>query len=298
MDTPASAPQGMDVLFGTEPAPAPSPVPAIPPAPAGQPPAPALPPGGPAPNVDPAQLTQQVPPAAPPVPVPTPAPTPAPEPQQRTVPLPELLEQRHRYQAERAAREAVERQNAQLMEVLQRMQRPQQQQPPIDPVAEPERAFHALTAAVDQRLQAIEQARQADLATVNQQMLNQQLNMSERQARGQHGNEVVDAALQAALTQGMHATFVNQPDPYAALVQWHRANELAREVGTDPAAYRARIAQQERERVLAELRTGRQPSSVPPSIAAATNGATAPQGVISDGEFFSQMFGRRTPKQG
>jgi hypothetical protein len=285
MDTTSGEPGNIDALFGADQTSAPSPVPAANPPPV-LPPVPA-PNGG-----DPALAQPQPSPAAPPVPVPTPAP--APEPQR--VPLSELLEQRHRYQAERARADAVAQQNQQLMEVLRGMQRPPQpQQPPIDPVAEPERAFHALTTAVDQRLQAIEQARQADAAAMNQQLVNHQLNMSERSARAQHGGELVDAALSAALTAGIQTTFISQPDPYAALVQWHRANELAREIGTDPAAYRARIAQQERDRVIAEMRTGRQPSSVPPSIANATNGATAPQVAGSDRDFFNSMFARKPP---
>jgi hypothetical protein len=81
-------------------------------------------------------------------------------------------------------------------------------------------------------------------------------------------------------------------------VSWFQAQQLAQEVGADPAAYRARIAAEERARLVAEIRQGRQPSNIPPSVSAATNGSSAPPGVASDKEFFNSMFARRTKPPG
>jgi hypothetical protein len=83
--------------------------------------------------------------------------------------------------------------------------------------------------------------------------------------------------------------FRDQPDPYGSLVSWYQAQQLATEVGADPAAYRAKIAAEERARIVAEMRQGRQPSNIPPSITAATNSAAAPNVVTSSRDFFGQM---------
>jgi hypothetical protein len=203
--------------------------------------------------------------------------------------LPELLEQRHRYQAERARAEELARVNQQLLEALQRQQ-PQQQPQPIDPVAEPERYYAELQRAVDQRLQAAEQTRQQEMQHVQQQMLSYRADVSEQHARRAHGNEAVDTALQAAHAAGVAQAFVQQSDPYGALIDWHRQQQVVREVGSDLAGFRAKVEQQVREKVMAELRQGRQPSSLPPSIAAAPNGAAAPQSAVPTRDFFNSMM--------
>ncbi|HTR14102.1 MAG TPA: hypothetical protein VMI72_12820 [Roseiarcus sp.] len=43
---------------------------------------------------------------------------------------------------------------------------------------------------------------------------------------------------------------VSSPNPGEAVVDWHRRNEVMREVGTDPAAYRARIAEEARKSLM------------------------------------------------
>lgn len=280
MDTNTGAPANNDFgsMFGPEPTPAAPPVAAPNPELA-----PVTPPVTPDPNAALAPQPQPAPVAQPPAS--------QPEPQRQdpnTVPLPVLLEQRHRAQAAVARAEAAERMLQQAMGALQQYQRPPQPQP-IDPVAEPERAYQALVADAQHREQALRNEFAQHLQVMEQRSFNNELNRSERAARSAYGEETVDKALQAALTQGVNQMFLNQPDPYAALIQWHRAQELATEIGTDPAAYRARIAQQERERVIAEMRQGRQPPAIPPSIAAAPNGASAPEMVVGSGDFFKQM---------
>lgn len=287
-----SSSDGLGDFFGSEPSAPASPTPAS--VPSNVPTAVEVP-IGPDPNVvlDPA-LT-------PPAPVATPAPQPEP-PRPQTVPLPELLEQRHRYQAEKAAREAAERYNQQLEALLRERQQPQYQQPPpppIDPVAEPERAFALLQQQQAQMAQALAQEVRAVEERTQRTLLNERLNMSEQAARAKFGSAVVDQARDAILAAGMAPMFLNQPDPYAAGVTWFQAQQLANEVGADPAAYRAKIAAEERARIVAEMRQGRQPSSIPPSVSAATNSAAAPQGVVSTRDFFNQMgnepLRKRTP---
>jgi hypothetical protein len=235
--------------------------------------------------------TEQTPPAVPLVTDPALTPPPAtPESQaqtQRMVPLTELIDTRRRAQE-------AERQTAQLIEALQRVtaanqpQQPPQPAPePIDPVADPERAYAALQ---DQMTQG---------------MLNMHLNMSERYARSQPGgNEAVDQALEAAVKAGIAHTFRHRADPYAELVQWHQGQRLVQEVGTDPAAYRAKVEAEIRANLLASpefrasliagLKQGQPaPQNLPPSLATVTKANTAPEVIGSDQDFFNSTFARR-----
>lgn len=291
-----SSSDGLGNFFGSEPsAPAsPEPAPALTPAPTT-----VDVPVGTDPNValDPAltpPATAQ-PPAAP-VPEP-PKPTP-------TVPLPELLETRHRAQsAEARAREAearaaaAEQRMQQFMwEALQRQQQPQQSQQPIDPIAEPERWAAALQErAIQEAAEAARREAQTIREEARRERLVERLNDSERAtreaSRAKHGSDaIVDQALEWAHATRRNHVYLQQPDPWGAMVAEYQAHQLAQTIGSDPAAYEARIRQQERERLMAELKQGRQPSNIPPSITAATNSASAPQVLVSSRDAFNQMM--------
>lgn len=284
-DTSASA--NLDSMFGPEPTPAAPPVAA----PASTPElAPVTPPVDPFTGVP--MQPQPAPVAEPP------APPEPPKPPTPTVPLPELLEQRHRYQAERAAREAAERQNQQLMETLIRLQQqpqqPQQQPQPIDPLAEPERAFQALQQKIAEQDQALRTLPQAIMQQVQEQRRLDNLEASRTRARetarAKFGSDaIVDQAIDAAGKVGLDGHFAQQPDPIGAAVSWFQTQQVAQEVGADPAAYRAKIAAEERARFIAELKQGQRPSNIPPSITSATNSASAPSVVTSSRDFFSSM---------
>jgi hypothetical protein len=214
------------------------------------------------------------------------------------VPLPELLDVRHRYQSERARNEEMARevaaqreQNEQLMEAMQllrtqQLQQPQQPPPPqIDPNIDPAGAL----AQLDARYQAqINQIRQETAMN----SLNTHLNNSEREARRDFGHQTVDAALDAAMRAGMADHFRNQPDPYASIVQWHQAQELQRAIGPDPRRFVEHIRQQERQKIIAEMRQGAPPpTNLPPSLASATRSADgAPIAVQGSKDFFDQML--------
>ncbi len=209
-------------------------------------------------------VTPPVPPVAPAEPQPH-----APQ----TVPLAELIETRRRAQAAEQERQEIRQQNAQLMEALQRLTRPQQPAPqPIDPIADPEGAYHAL----EQRTQ--------------QMLLNQQLNFSEMRARDKFGGDVVDRALEAARQSGYVPTFVNRPDAYGEMVSWYQSQQVAQTVGTDLAAYEAQI----RAKVIAELRAGATPpQNLPPSLSQATKTNGAPVVLGDDKDFFKQTMNPR-----
>jgi hypothetical protein len=286
MDT-NSVPANIDSLFGSEPA-----NPASPPVAAPSPElAPVTIPVGPDPNVDPSQVPQPVP-AAPP-----PAPVPAPQPQAHMVPLPELLDTRRRAQAAEAAVQQMQQQmqfrDQQYMEALQRLQYAQQPPPqPIDPVAEPERAFQTLAQKNAELEHHIRTLPQAILQQVQEQSKFERLRESEYRAREvartKYGNDtIVDQAVEAAGQAGLDKHFAAQRDPHGAAVSWYLTQQFAQRVGTDPAAYEAQVEARARERIIAEMRQGRQPSNIPPSITSATNSASAPNVVASSRDFFN-----------
>lgn len=210
------------------------------------------------------------------------APEPPPQPS-RTVPLPELMEERHKRQLAEREREAARRE----LELVQRFIEGQRQQqpppPPIDPVADPEGAFRTLA------------ERQAMIAQqMQEQSLHQRANMSEMFARRDHGDDKVDAAIQAAIQSGLNRNFMMQPDPYGALMRWHAANHVVQEVGTDLQAYRQRVEAEVRARLEAELKAqGRPaPQNLPPSLSTATRAAVSSPQVQDTGDFFKSMFGK------
>ena len=154
---------------------------------------------------------------------------PEPKPGERTVPL-AALEKQRRDHKERAAKLEGERDALlrQLEEIkrAQPQQAPQQYQPPqpIDPVQDPA-GYHA---------------------QVQQIMLNERLNMSEMQLRREIGAEAVDSAIAefkqaAAKNPALMPALYQQPDPYAWMAKQVEVMRFQKEVGEDPAAYKARL---------------------------------------------------------
>lgn len=262
------------------------------PAPASPPPPPAAAPQapvGPAPHID--SSGQPTSPMPPPVNQPEPG-------RERMVPLPELLDTRHRLQSERARAEELARHNEQLVEALQRIavqqqQPPQPPPPPIDPNVDPAGALAQMQQAMRQEVEQIR--RETQFTT-----LNQHLNNSEREARRDFGHQTVDAALNAAMQSGMADHFRNQADPYSAMVEWHQAQELARAIGPDPRRFVDRIRMEERQRLIAEMRNGAPPpSNIPPSLAGATRSADgAPIAVQGSKDFFENMLANPRSNRG
>ncbi len=212
----------------------------------------------PAPVAPPAEVPQHVPPAP------------------QTVPLAELIERRRQTQAAEQERQEIRAQNAQLMEALSRLTRPQQPAPqPIDPIADPEGAYHTL----EHRMQSA--------------LLNQQLNFSEMRARDKYGNEAVDQALDAAQRAGYTQSFINRPDAYGEMIGWHQGQRLHQEIGQDPAAYKARIVAEVKAELLAQMRGGQPvPPNLPPSLSSAAKANGATEIVGSDKDFFRQTLNR------
>ena len=206
----------------------------------------------------------------------------------RMVPLPELIETRKRAQeAERAAQDLQQRyqQLERMVQGLYQQQAPQEQQQPQQPVIDPFEDPQAYARSIEERV----------MHQVQHAFLSQQLDASERRAFESYGQEQVDEAFEAARQVGIAQVFINQPDPYGELVKWHRSQQLLREVGDDPEAYKKQLMDQIRQELLAETQQGNKPapSNLPPSLSTATKASTSPQVVTDDQEFFRDMMNRR-----
>lgn len=201
--------------------------------------------------------------------------------QQHQVPLSELIETRKRAQAAEEAARRAQQQLDQLNAEFRRFSQPQQPQPQqpqhvIDPVEDPQGFVNLVTQQIETRF------------------LNNALNESERRARETHGSEAVDAAYEAAKQSGFAQAFTHKPDAYGEMVKWHKAQLLATQVGTDPAAYTEQLKATLRAQILAEMKQGTPPPQhLPPSLSSATRANSAPDVMGSDKDFFRQTMNPR-----
>lgn len=188
----------------------------------------------------------------------------------RQVPLSELKSERtKRQEKERLYLEAEARAKAykEQLDALIQQQRavPQRQpepQPVPDPIADPEGALRHL------------------YETVRRETLHRQANLSYRLNLKAYGKEELDKAVQAAPVELCNHLFETSADPWGDLMEWWKEQQVRREVGTDLDAFKKRIEEEVRQKVLAELKAGgagqtQQQQRFPATLAAATNAAGA-----------------------
>lgn len=211
----------------------------------------------------------------------------------RFVPLKELTSEREKRQTAEKARDEEarlrkdaednwRRTQAQVEEIQRRMQAAQNPpQPPPDPNLDPAGAL-----AYER-----EQFQQA--------LLNQRLNTSEMLTRNKHGDQLVDAAFQAAQQAGVLQHFVRARDCYGEMVKWHRHQQVLARVGEDPDAYEKTLEEKIRAKVLEELKTGNRavmPGQAPPaqqfpsSLADATGTGSNAAVPVSDEAVMGSVF--------
>lgn len=77
--------------------------------------------------------------------------------------------------------------------------------------------------------------------------------MSERFARTQHGEDVVNEAFETAKSQGLIDRFRGSRDPWGDLVKWHKTQKVAAEIGDDPEQWRAKEREKLKREIQAEL---------------------------------------------
>lgn len=169
---------------------------------------------------------------------------------------------------ERRKRQELERQIATLQQqvVPARQQPPPQQMPaqPPDMFADPD----GYTAWVMQN------AYTAAVQRAQHEAINRELNRSERRARKKHGDDIVDAALQAATRIGINQSFVEEDDPYDALLDWFGSYQVA----ANPQAAREKL----KAEIMAEMgitlpngqsrQPAQQKAPVPRSLASTASG--------------------------
>lgn len=168
------------------------------------------------------------------------------------VPLSELTSERDKRQSAEKARDEEARLRTQLedrlkfydtqMQDLQRrvyaVQQPQSQvqQPEMpDPITDPN---------------GWAQYQQAQIQNM---VMTERANMSEISARRAFGDEIVDKATQAALQANLGGQFMRMRDPYGAVIDWFKRQQVLSEIGPDPEKYKTSLRDQIRHEVLAEL---------------------------------------------
>lgn len=89
-----------------------------------------------------------------------------------------------------------------------------------------------------------------------QQVTTAKLDISEEMTRNAHGDEVVDAAFQAFQAKqdpALYQSIMSARNPWGQLVKWHQAQTIAQEIGDDPAAYKAKVEAELRQKIEAEM---------------------------------------------
>ena len=210
----------------------------------------------------------------------------------KVVPLNELISERKKFQekldtlrADGERRDAEWRQKFEDLSRRTQQAQPQQQPAPKlpDPLQEPEQYAEVLSNVVQNST------------------FHQGLNYSEDRARDKYGDKEVDEAFQAAeragLLQRSHFIQTSPRHPWGAMVEWHRQQKVLETVGSDPDAFRAKIEEEVRAKVLEELKAGKgpgaqqaQPQRFPGTLADAT--AAGKQGAhITTGAVMADVFG-------
>jgi len=162
----------------------------------------------------------------------------------RHVPLSELLsERKQRQEKERLYIEAEARAKA-YEQMLQRQPQQQAPQPQQQVEEEPDPYTDPQGWAHHQRSQ------------FQRMMLENRATISRRQAERQYGKEAVQQAINSIPNNIANNLYLNSPDPYDDLMEWNKEQTVRKEVGTDLEAYRKKVEEEVRQKVLAELKAG------------------------------------------
>lgn len=136
--------------------------------------------------------------------------------------------------------------------------------------------------------------------TVQSQVLNTKLDLSEVYARGKFGDESVDAMQawykqEVAKSPHLAQDVVSQKDPYSYAMKIYNRSKMVEEIGDDPDAYRQRLEAELLEKLnkqpIAVADPAKPKASPPPSLAKGGAGGASEQ-PVSDEEFFTSVFKR------
>lgn len=199
-----------------------------------------------------------------------------------TVPVAaQQAERKKRQEAEKRAEES-EKRLQELERRLAGLEQPKQETPQEkapDPFDDPDgyREF------VERRTQAA--------------IFNERLNTSEVFARQQFGDDAVNDAQRAFKEAVQNEPWLAQKlqtaNPYGEVMKWHRQQQLLREIGDDPEAYRQRILQEamgSQERPQAAPEPSSRPSTPPPL----SKGGAVPSAdpMATEEDFFNEVFSK------
>lgn len=209
----------------------------------------------------------------------------------RQVPLAELLSERAKAKEYRAKLEEADKRareyEAFVANLVQQQNRAQQQQPQeqpqYDPTLQPQEWAH--------------QQRQQTLETIRHQIANQ----SQAWATRQHGQELVQKALEWTKQNGLAERFFWQSaDPYSEMIDTYKRASALQEIG-DPEAWRAAERKRIEAEVLAKLKAGNPPpqQNYPGSLASATSAANGVGAIRTEQDMAHRIYGsdrnRRAP---
>lgn len=175
--------------------------------------------------------------------------------QPHMVPLTTVLDEREK-------RQRIEAERDQYRRMLAEMEQRNQPAEIPDPITDAE----GYTQHLEQRFRA--------------QLDNREAMLSEHYARDKFGNEAVDAAFQAAQSNGALGHFMSGVDRWQRLVQWHhQQREYAERSSPD---YEAKLREKLRAELMAELGQPQSSARVPRSLASAGGSVHAPPPKGSD----------------
>lgn len=200
-------------------------------------------------------------------------PTPEPETDNR-IPVTALLDEREKRQDAQRRFEEADRARREMEAELKRLQQPKQEAP--DWYEDPQAAAKFQTQNIEQQFQS------------------RLLQMSKFQAERDFGAEVVTEAVRF-FDKHPEASqqFKAHPSPFHAAVEFYQRQKVAEEIGTDPDAYKARLREEMRAELEAELTANgktvqpTKPKSPPPSVASAP---AQGRETIVPGNAFDGMF--------
>jgi hypothetical protein len=162
------------------------------------------------------------------------------EPKDHFAPIAAVLDEREKRQRAEAERDEYKRRH---QEIERQIAASRQQPPQLPDAVEKPEEFAAF----------LMQQQRAQLDNLEAQF-------SERFARREYGTEAVDAALEAARAQNVIGHFTRGPDRWERMCEWHKQQQMAAEIGNDPAAYRTKVEAELREKLRAELMAELKPS--------------------------------------
>lgn len=224
----------------------------------------------------------------------------------KTVPIAALHEERDARKALKTEVSGLQNQLQQTQHELQKLvhfiqSQPQQQrtqggqqeqQQFVDPLEDPQGYAQAIQRNVQQMI-----------APMNETIASNQIQSREQQsffaAQAQYGPELVNEACEAVAAAGLTNRFrYDSQDPVGEAVTWYKNQQVLKEVGSDPEAYKQAIFEKAKAEAYADFQKaqGQQPAAnpvskekIPPSLSSQTSASGVAAGESED-DFFNSIF--------